>query len=134
MPAIKLLSSIGVEIKINSVKIEKATSFGDIGAEPSKIDATSLADAVRVNILGVQEYDSWNVEYLYNDTDKATIDAAVTASATAAVPVEVTLPNGDKFTNTAEVSTWLSGKSVNEVLSGTIACALQGAWTFTAHQ
>lgn len=130
---IKLLSTIGVKVKINNVLIEKATSFGDIGAEPSRIDATSLADSVRVNILGVQEYDSWTMEYLYNDTDNATLQAAETASKTAPVPVEVELPNGDKYANTAEVSAYVAGGGVNEALRGTASCALQGAWVFTAH-
>lgn len=130
---IKLLSTIGIKVKINNVLIAKATSFGDIGAEPSRIDATSLADTVRVNILGVQEYDSWTLEYLYNDTDRATLQAAETASKVTPVAVEVELPNGDKYANTAEVSAYVAGGGVNEALRGTASCALQGAWEFTAH-
>lgn len=129
MADIKLLSTIGVEIKVNNTQIVKATSFGDIGGEPDQLDATCLTDTVRVYINGVQDFGSWQVDYVYNDTDGASVEAAETASKTAPVALEVKLPNGDSYSNTAEVSGMIVGAGVNEVLMGRITCALQGNWT-----
>ena len=130
-PEITRLSSKGVIIKVNSVNLDGAISFGDLGGTPTMIDATCLTDKVQVNILGVQKQDSWNVEYLYNSKSYAQIDA-LTADDTKSYPVSITFPDGSTFSNTGKISNYMGGKGNGEVLTATMSVALDGKWTFAA--
>ena len=130
-PEIIRLSSIGVIIKVNSVNLDGAISFGDLGGAPTMIDATCLTDKVQVNILGVQKQDAWAVEYLYNSKSYAQIDA-LAADATKSYPVSITFPDGSTFSNTGKISNYMSGKGNGETLTATMSVALDGKWTFAA--
>jgi len=129
----KRLTTIGICVKINNEALLGATDFGDLGADPNMLDATTLLDTVRVQQLGLQEYDSWKVNYIFNagtgsDYEKLkTLQAAGTA-----VPVSVDLGANGVFSNTATISTYITGAAVGELQSAVCVCALGGEWTWTA--
>lgn len=62
------LASIGLDIKIGTTALNFATKIGDIGGAPSALEATCFKDKSKKSVPGVQENDSWEVEYLYDNT------------------------------------------------------------------
>lgn len=127
------LTSIGVTVKVNNVAVAGATEFDDLGSAPDMIDATKLTDAVRVNKRGVQDQGAWTVTYLFNNnlttSDFRTLEALDAAGAS--VSIEVAFPDGTKFTNSGIPSNYATGASVNQMLQGRCAFALDGEWTVT---
>lgn len=124
------LSTIGITVKVNNVAIAGVTEFGDLGGDPTMLDATVLTDEARVNVLGVQEQDNWTLSYVWNRADYQALNTAA-ASATP-VAIEVAFPEGDTFTNTGTVSNVANGASVNAVRMGRASIALGGKWVYTA--
>lgn len=129
------LSTIGIVIKVNDVAVWGATDFGDIGAEPNMIDATKLTDAVRVNVIGVQDQGSFNITYQYEGGEATNDYKRLKAlKGTKNVPVSISIPNGesvDTYVNTGEVSTYINGAGVGDVLTATASFALDGEWTLS---
>lgn len=128
------LATIGIIVKINNKAVWGATSFGDIGGAPTMIDATKLTDAVRVNILGVQEQDAWQVNYQFNNEDANSdyrVLKALDDANTKNVPVEVSFPDGTVFTNSGEVSTYITGAEVGGIINAVATVALDGEWAVT---
>ena len=128
------LTTIGVIVKINNVAVKGATEYSDIGGAPSTIDATKLTDTVRVNKIGVQEQDNWDVTYWFNNNEAASdfrVLKALDEAKTLNVPVSVEFPDGSVASNTGQVSTYVSGGSVGEMQSAHAIVALDGAWTWT---
>lgn len=128
------LSTIGITVKINNVAIWGATDYSDLGGEPDMIDATKLSDSVRVNVKGVQDQNAWTCTYQYeqDSTEGATTDydrlKVLEDAGTKNVPVSVELPDGSIFTNSGEISTYIQGKGVNEVITAVVSVALDGKW------
>lgn len=130
------LSTIGIIVKINNVAVWGATDFGDLGAEPNLIDATKLTDAVRVNIMGVQDQGTFNITYQYEGGEATNDYKRIKAlKGTKNVPVSISIPNGetvDVFSNTGEVSTYVNGAGVGDVITATASFALDGEWVETS--
>lgn len=128
------LTSIGITVKVDDITVESATSIGDLGGAPTMIDGTTLADRSRVSYIGVQEQDSWEIEYLFeNKTTDSTFRKldAMTADQTVSHTVEVAFPDGTKFTNHGTVSNRVNGAGVGEMIKCVLTVALGGAWTRT---
>lgn len=126
------LTSIGVTVKINNVAIAGATEFSDVGGAPSTIDATKLTDTVRVNKLGVQEMDNFDVTFLFNNNESTSDFRVLKAlEGQLAVPVEVSFPDGTKATNTGSLGVYATGAQINEMLQAHAVMALDGNWTWT---
>lgn len=126
------LSTIGIVIKINNKPVWGATEFGDLGGEPNMIDATKLTDSVRVNIIGIQEQDAWQVTYQYDSGDTEndyTWLKALDRAKTKNVPVSVEFPDGSVFNNSGQVSTYIQGKGIGEVITAVASVSLDGEWT-----
>ena len=126
------LTSIGVVVKFNNVAVAGATSFSDVGGAPSTIDATKLTDTVRVNKLGVQEMDNFDVTFLFNNNE-ATSDFRVLKALEGqnAVPVSVEFPDGTKAANTGSLGVYATGAEINSMLEAHAVMALDGNWTWT---
>lgn len=121
------LSSIGITVKINNVAVWGAVDFSDLGAAPSTIDATKLTDAARVYIPGIKDIGLWTVTYQYETGDETTdydrLKTLETAH-TKNVPVSVEFSNGDVFSTTGEVSTYIQGRGLGEVITAVASVAL----------
>ena len=126
------LTSIGVTVKVNNVAVAGATELSAIGGAPTTIDATKLTDTVRVNKLGVQEQDNFDITFLFNNNETASDFRVLRALQGAhATPVEVNLPDGTKATNTGEVSVYTDGITIGSMIQAHCVIALDGAWTWT---
>ena len=97
------------------------------------IDGTKLTDTVRVNYRGVQNADAWELTYLFNNNESGSDFRTLQAldAAGNAVPVEVSFPDGTKFSNTGVPTNWATGAQVNSMLQAKCSFALQGKWTVT---
>ena len=123
--------TVGATIKIGSTTVEWAVSTGDLGGTPSAIDCTPLASLVKLEKAGIQEQEQWEVTYVCNRTDMTAMYGKV--GSTTSETIEVTLPNGDKLTNSGVVSAnRLTGLQVNNRAEGVATINLSGAWTYTA--
>lgn len=126
------LTTIGIEVRVNNVAVAGATEISDIGGAPNTIDATKLTDTVRVNKLGVQELDNFDITFWFNNNE-STSDFRVLKALKGQehVPVEVDFTDGTKATNAGQVDTYVSGASVGEMQSAHAIIALDGDWVWT---
>lgn len=127
------LASIGLDIKIGKTALNYATKIGDIGGTHSSLDATCFKDKSKKSVPGVQENDSWEVEYLY-DNGATTSDYRILKgleNAGAIVDVEVTFPDKTVFKNKGYVTTTVTGAEVNNLIKAKAVVNLQGEWEVT---
>lgn len=127
------LASIGIDIKINSVAMNYATDIGDIGGKPSELDVTCFKDKMKHNIPGVKDAQSWEVTYLYDNTDEQSDFRTLKALENAGniVPVEVSFPDKTVFKTKGYVSTYVSGTKVDDLIQAKLSVSLQEDWTIT---
>ena len=125
------LSSIGIEVTVDSTEMNYVTEIGDIGGTPSDLDATCLKDTMKKNVPGVQDTKAFEITYLFDnsaaDSDYRTLKALQTAGGI--VPVKVTFPDGTEFSTTGYVTTYVSGVSVDELVSAKLVVSLESDWT-----
>lgn len=127
------LASIGLDIKIGSTSLNYATKIGDIGGTPASLDATCFKDRIGKSVPGVQENDSWEAEYLYDNTAD-TSDFRVLKKLEKAgdiVDLEITFPDGTIFKNKGYVTTIALGAEVNNLIKAKAVMNLQGEWDIT---
>lgn len=127
------LSSIGIEVTVDSTEMNYVTEIGDIGGTPSDLDATCLKDTMKKNVPGVQDTKAFEITYLFDnsaaDSDYRTLKALQTAGNI--VPVKVEFPDGTTFATTGYVTTYVSGVKVDELVSAKLVVSLQSDWTVT---
>ena len=127
------ITSIGIKVKVNSVELNYVQEIGPLGAAPTELDATCLKDGIRKNVPGVQDVQSFEVTYLYDnsgsDTDYRRLRALQVAGN--AVAVEVELPDGTKFATTGFISTYVDGAKVDELITAKLNVSVQSDWTVT---
>ncbi|MGM9538082.1 MAG: phage tail tube protein [Candidatus Onthomonas sp.] len=127
------LSTIGLDVKVNSVAMNYVTEIGDIGGSPSTLDATCMQDTMKKNVPGVQDTKAFEVTYLFDnsaaDSDYRVLKALQTAGNV--VPVAVEFPDGTVFATTGYVSTYVTGAKVDELVSAKLVVSLQSEWTVT---
>ncbi len=126
-------ASIGVDVKVNSVAMNFVQDFGDIGGTPSELDATCLKDKIKKTVPGVQDAKAWEITYLFDNSSTNSDYRKLKALETAGkpVPVEVSYPDGTKFTTSGYVSTYVVGAKVDELLTAKAVISLQAEWTVT---
>ena len=127
------LASIGIDVKVNSVAMNYVTEIPDIGGKPDSLDATCMKDEMKKTVPGVQDTPDFEVTYLYDnsatDSDYRVLKALEVAKNI--VPIEISFPDGTKFSNTCYVTTYVSGVGVNALVSAKLSCNLQSEWTVT---
>ncbi len=127
------LSTIGIEVQVNSTAMNYVTEIGDIGGSPSSLDATCMKDTMKKNVPGVQETKAFEVTYLFDnsaaDSDYRALKALQTAGEI--VPVSVKFPDGTSFSTTGYVNTYISGAKVDELISAKLVVSIQSEWTVT---
>lgn len=127
------LSTIGLKVTVNSTELNFVTEIGDIGGKPSTLDATSLKDAMKKNVPGVQDTSEFEVTYLFDNSDAQSDYRVIKGlqDAKNIVPVSVQFPDGTKYATTGYITTIVSGAKVDELLSAKMYVSLQSDWTVT---
>ena len=110
-------------------KLVDIKSFPDLGGSPETLETTTLSDKMQTNILGIQSLDTLEFDANYILSDYQTLKGlegkkghhyAIWMGGS-----EAGVPSGEdgKFKFDGELSVWVTGGGVNEVVGMTIAIA-----------
>ena len=109
-----VLTNIGVTVKVGNTTIQGAYQYGDLGADANELDATPLSSTHAIKKPGLIDEPAWELDYYFNEADFDAI--AAVKSAGTSVALEISFPDGVKFTNTGEcASNYLTGDSTGNV-------------------
>lgn len=121
-------------------KVLDITSFPDLIGTPERIDITSLSDAQRVYILGIQDREDMVFNCNYTSSNFSTVKAledhqyeyAVWFGATGSVGSETPDGSNGKFEWTGDIRAGVSGGGVNEAVQMTVTCTPSTVIKFVA--
>lgn len=133
------IASIGIDVAVDETSLNYVTEIGDIGGAPSNLDATCLKDKIKKYVPGVQDVESWECTYLFDNGDTASDYRVLKALQDAGeiVSVVVKLPNdaaGNSYTtfaSTGYINTYISGAGVDALIEAKLVVSLQSDWTVT---
>ena len=126
-------ASIGITVEVGTNDLNYVTQIGDIGGEPNMLDATCLKDSMQHNVAGVQKTDSFDITYLFDNSDTKSDYRVLKGLQDAKNPVDVkvTMPDGTKFASKGTVTNKVSGASVDNLIEAVCSVALQQDWAVT---
>ena len=112
-------------------KLVDIKSFPDLGGAPELLETTTLSDNMTTNILGIQSLDALEFECNYTKEDytklKAmegtTMDFAVWLGGTEASGTVTPTGSDGKFEFKGQLSVFVNGGGVNEVVNMTVSIA-----------
>ena len=112
-------------------KLVDIKSYPDLGGTPELLETTTLSDSMTTNIMGIQSLDALEFECNYDlekytelkgmeGTDK---DFAVWLGGTEAAGVATPTGEDGKFEFKGQLSVYVNGGGVNEVVNMTVSIA-----------
>lgn len=112
-------------------KLVDIKDFPDLGGAPETLDTTTLSDKMRTSINGIQELDSLTFTCNYDDEDFDAVNAyygtnehyAVWLGGTESGGVLTPTGSDGKFEFDGQLSVFVNGGGVNEVVNMTITIA-----------
>ncbi len=112
-------------------KLIDIKSFPDLGGAPELLETTTLSDSMTTNIMGIQSLDALDFECNYTKEDYAKLKAMEGTSGSFAVWLGgtetggVATPTGSdgKFEFDGQLSVYITGGGVNEVVGMTVSIA-----------
>ena len=112
-------------------KLIDIKSFPDLGGSPELLETTTLSDSMTTNILGVQSLDALEFECNYTKADYTKLKAMEGEDKEFAVWLGgsetggVATPTGEdgKFEFNGQLSVFVNGGGVNEVVNMTVSIA-----------
>lgn len=112
-------------------KLIDIKDFPDLGSAPEMLETTTLSDAMKTFILGIQNNEglSFTANYVKSDYEAlknlagTTTDYAVWFGATVSNGVATPTGSEGKFAFSGELDVYVNGKGVNEVRDMTITIA-----------
>lgn len=121
-------------------KLLDIKSFPDLGGEPELLETTSLSDNMQTYILGIQSLEGLSFEANYDITDYQSLQALEGSNEHYAVwfggtdSTGTLVPDGSegKFSFDGELSVYVNGGGVNEVVNMTITIAPSTPISFSA--
>lgn len=112
-------------------KLIDIKSFPDLGGTPELLETTTLSDSMTTNILGIQSLDALEFECNYTKADYEKVKAlegtekefAVWLGGTEAGGVATPTGEDGKFSFKGQISVYVNGGGVNEVVGMTVSIA-----------
>lgn len=112
-------------------KLIDIKSFPDLGGAPELLETTTLSDGMATNIMGIQSMDALEFECNYTLADYTKLKAMEGTEADFAVWLGGTVANGTatptgsdgKFEFKGQLSVFVNGGGVNEVVNMTVSIA-----------
>ena len=112
-------------------KLVDIKSFPDLGGAPELLETTTLSDRMTTNIMGIQSLDALEFECNYTKEDYTKLKALEGTEADFAVWLGGTEASGDvtptgsdgKFEFKGQISVYVNGGGVNEVVNMTVSIA-----------
>lgn len=119
-------------------KLIDIKQFPDLGGVPEMLETTTLSDKMQTFIAGIQSLDALTFTANYTKTDYTTLkalegtqtDFAVWFGGTEASTSVTPTGSDGKFSFTGELSVYVNGGGVNEVVNMTISIAPSTVITF----
>lgn len=119
------------EVSSKWEKLIDIKSFPDLGGTPELLETTTLSDGVTTNIMGIQSLDALEFEANYTKEDYTKLKAlegkdgryAVWLGGTEASGVVTPTGSDGKFVFGGQLSVYVNGGSVNEVVGMTVSIA-----------
>ena len=112
-------------------KLIDIKSFPDLGGAPELLETTTLSDSMTTNILGIQSLDALEFDCNYTKEDYTRLkamegedlDLAVWLGGTEAGGVATPTGEDGKFEFKGQLSVFVNGGGVNEVVNMTVSIA-----------
>ena len=112
-------------------KLIDIKSFPDLGGAPELLETTTLSDGMTTNIMGIQSLDALEFECNYTLEDYTKLKAMEGTESDFAVWLGGTVSNGTttptgsdgKFEFKGQLSVYINGGGVNEVVGMTVSIA-----------
>lgn len=112
-------------------KLVDIKSFSDLGGTPELLEATTLSDPMTVNIMGIQSLDALEFECNYTKADYTKLkemegedmEFAVWLGGSEAGGVATPTGSDGKFEFHGQLSVYVNGGGVNEVVNMTVSIA-----------
>ena len=112
-------------------KLVDIKSFPDLGGAPELLETTTLSDSMTTNILGIQSLDALEFECNYTKEDYTKLKAmegtdtkfAVWLGGSEAGGVATPTGSDGKFEFNGQLSVFVNGGGVNEVVNMTVSIA-----------
>ena len=119
-------------------KLIDIKSFPDLGGAPELLETTTLSDPMTTNIMGIQSLDALEFECNYTRDDYARLKAmeletkefAVWLGGTETAGVATPTGSDGKFEFKGQLSVYVNGGGVNEVVNMTVSIAATTPITF----
>jgi hypothetical protein len=112
-------------------KLVDIKSFPDLGGSPELLETTTLSDSMTTNILGIQSLDALEFECNYTKADYTKLkalegqeqDFAVWLGGTESGATVTPTGSDGKFEFKGQLSVFVNGGGVNEVVNMTVSIA-----------
>ena len=112
-------------------KLIDIKSFPDLGGAPELLETTTLSDSMTTNIMGIQSLDALEFECNYSLADYTKLkemegedkEFAVWLGGTEAAGVATPTGSDGKFEFQGQLSVYVNGGGVNEVVNMTVSIA-----------
>lgn len=119
------------EVSSKWEKLVDIKSFPDLGGTPELLETTTLSDGMTTNIMGIQSLDALEFECNYTKEDYAKLKAlegqngkfAVWLGGSVAGGVVTPTGSEGKFEFGGQLSAYVNGGGVNEVVNMTVSIA-----------
>jgi hypothetical protein len=119
------------KVSEKSEKLVDIKSFPDLGGAPELLETTTLSDPMTTNIMGIQSLDALEFEANYTKEDYTKLKAMEGTTGSYAVWLGgtetggVATPTGSdgKFEFDGQLSVYVNGGGVNEVVNMTVSIA-----------
>lgn len=119
------------EVSSKWEKLVDIKSFPDLGGTPELIETTTLSDSMTTNIMGIQSLDALEFECNYIKEDYTKLKAlegknnkfAVWLGGTESGGVATPTGSDGKFEFSGQLSVFVNGGGVNEVVNMTVSIA-----------
>lgn len=101
----------------------------EIGGDPEQVDITTLADATKKYIAGIQDMDSLEFTFLYDNAIFKKLKAIQTSGKE--VDFQITYPDGSTCTFKGGITVKMGGAEVNGAFQFTLAVTVSSGPDFT---
>lgn len=123
-----LANGIKLEIKETSsyVDLPGLKEVPELGADPEKVDNTTLADTVKINELGIGDAGDLAYKFKFDNSASSSYrKLRAIADAKKVAEFQQTMPDGTKYQFSAQASVKVGGGGVNAVIDFTLNLGLQ---------
>lgn len=122
-------TKLGMKVGTNYETLSGLQSVPEIGGDPEQVDVTTLADATKKYISGIQDMDSLEFTFLYDNATFKKLKAV--QSSGKEVEFQITYPDDSTCTFKGGVTVKMGGAEVNGAFQFTLTVTVSAGPDFT---